>query len=445
VAVDLAKMVEEFYDYFLGLYHQKRGEEQQHTDLAAAAGSEPASAADAFLAFAGIGTAITPGMFQLTDGSFYTPLVTEQFSLLANDLPKLDGATIATSGLARADEEYGLLLAQAQPLKPEDMQALGAIKGPAEKNFAAAMEEPRTFGGVPYHPALPTPPDWPLPSGDSAWVTREFKQTETTVVSRPPVPAPAPLPRPAVPRPQMAWRWRVAPAELSGAVKSVDAMQAAVAPRAVAATLLKPAASMAMMRAPMLSKEMAASPARMVAPAVRTTATAPVAMMARRVEFESPPIIPVIERADMLQLRLQELRERSQPQSVTSRSLTLSFQYCLVTARRLWLSGAFLNARNWYVPGRHAGEIASGTGTGDGSLEVIPTAALCVRNLTIKAEWSAEETAALANFVKLGPFSLVGREIHAESNTMTCPVTQIIGWVMEPLPRLPPNSDPALP
>lgn len=158
----------------------------------------------------------------------------------------------------------------------------------------------------------------------------------------------------------------------------------------------------------------------------------------------SPPAVTDAQRADVMRLRLEELRKRSQPQAVTSKSLALSFQYCLVTVRRPWMSGAFLHARNWFVPRMRAGEAASGTGTGEGAFEAIPTAALCVRNLAIVAEWSTEEAAMLASITKLGPFSLVGREIQAGTNSLTCPGIQVIGWVFEPLPPLPPNSDPAL-
>ena len=46
---------------------------------------------------------------------------------------------------------------------------------------------------------------------------------------------------------------------------------------------------------------------------------------------------------------------------------------------------------------------------------------------------------------KFGPFSLVGSQLEANSTSLICPGIQVIGWVMEPMPMLPPNSDPALP
>jgi hypothetical protein len=72
----------------------------------------------------------------------------------------------------------------------------------------------------------------------------------------------------------------------------------------------------------------------------------------------------------------------STPQTITSKSIKLSFDYCLVEAQREWLSGSFVTARYWYVPHTKADEIASGTGAGSGSFEVLPVAAIVVRTLS---------------------------------------------------------------
>jgi len=156
------------------------------------------------------------------------------------------------------------------------------------------------------------------------------------------------------------------------------------------------------------------------------------------------PQVQVI-RSQVLLNQIQAVREQSQPQAVTSSSMELSFSYCMVTAKRNWLSGGFLTARNWFIPRLRAGEIASGTGLGHGSFEVMPTAAICVRDLTISAAWSAEEKAVLPAITKFGPFSLIGSKLDAASTSLICKGMQIVAWVMEPMPKLPPNSDPSLP
>jgi hypothetical protein len=167
--------------------------------------------------------------------------------------------------------------------------------------------------------------------------------------------------------------------------------------------------------------------------------------LARPIATQSPPIMAEVVQSRVLLQQLQTVREQSQPQAVTSSSMELSFRYCLVTARRPWVSSAFLTARNWFIPRMRAGEIASGTGLGEGSFEVMPTAALCVRDLRITAAWSAEERSVLPAMTKFGPFSLIGSELEANATSLVCPGIQVIGWVMEPMPMLPPNSDPALP
>jgi len=55
----------------------------------------------------------------------------------------------------------------------------------------------------------------------------------------------------------------------------------------------------------------------------------------------------------------------------------------------------------------------------------LPTAALCVRDLTIKAAWSAEERAVLPAMTKFGPFSLVGSKLDAASTSLICSGTRL--------------------
>jgi hypothetical protein len=450
VAIDLQPLVDRFYDYFLDLYHKQSDAEISGAHADAAKAGEP------FLAFGGIGAVITPEMFLLGDGSPSTALVTEQFSGLANLLPNLDGTTITSPGLLSADSAYGALLVQAQALTPEDMPVLGAIKDPAKRTYEEAEETPLIHGGVEYRPALPLPPNWPLPSGEAAWSSYSYKSEEKTTVTAPP-------PRPG-PRPIPDWRWRIAPPALRDAVKNIDTVATTVTPRAEPVPTAAMQARIAVLRAPaaMMARPAAPAPARAAAGANFAPATlkrtSPVLTKAEFVTAESPtrqspPIVAEVQlqqqfevvQSKVLLQQLQTVREQSQPQSVTASSMELSFRYCMVTVRRPWVDSAFLTARNWFIPRMRAGEIASGTGLGEGSFEVMPTAALCVRDLRITAAWSAEERAVLPAMTKFGPFSLIGSTLDAAATSLLCPGIQIIGWVMEPMPRLPPNSDPSLP
>ena len=443
MAIDLQPLVDRFYDYFLDLYHK-----QQNTEVSGAH-TDTAKAGEPFLALGGIGAAITPEMFRLGDGSFSTTLVTEQFSSLANMLPELDGTAILGPGLLSADSAYAGLLVQAQPLTPDDMLALGAIKGPAQRAYDEAGEQPLIHGGGEYRPALPTPPDWPLPSGEGAWSSYSYKSDERTTVTRP-------TPRPGLPRPSPDWRWRVAPPALRATVKSIDTVATTVAPRLApppSAVLQAKLAILSASAAPMPAPTGARPHALAAAPTPALTQLSEAQVLNRPT---APPIIakplrPITPNTvqtvqlSVLAAKLQTVREQSLPQAVTSSSVELSFRYCMLPIRRPWVSSAFLTARNWFIPRMKGGEIASGTGLGDGSFEVMPTAALCVRDLRIAAAWSAEERAVLPAMTKFGPFSLVGSTLDAAATSLLCSGIQIIGWVMAPMPKLPPSGDPSLP
>jgi hypothetical protein len=445
VALDLQPLIDQFYDYFLDLYHRQQGAGASGGHLDTARAGQP------FLAFGGIGAPLTPEMFQLADGSPSTALVREQFSGLANMLPELEGTAIGAPGLLSADSSYGALLAQAAPLTAADGAALGALKDAAERAYQEAAEQPLIQGGVEYHPAIPVPDNWPLPSGDSAWSHYSGKTEAKASVTAPP-----PVASPAVPRPLPNWRWRVATPELRAAVSSVDTVSATITPRPgpVVTAALPPKVALLRPTMPGAARTPAAAlsagPVRTVGPAPAMRAAPPT--LAREALVVAPPVATAPQRATaqvirsrLLLEKMQAVQQQSQPQAVTSSAIELSFSYCMVTAKRPWVSSGFLTARNWFIPRMRAGEIASGTGQGPGSFEVMPTAALCVRDLTIAAAWSAEERAVLPAITKFGPFSLIGSKLDAAATSLTCKGMQIVAWVMEPMPMLPPNGDPSLP
>jgi hypothetical protein len=475
MALDLMPLINDFNAYFLGLYHQAAASASSAVGAAqipasAAAGS-PAGASETagatpangarssiapFLTFANLGTPITSDMFMLKDGTLYQGLAVEQFSMLANALPTIQDGSIMGVGLFTVDGLYNLMLAQAQATSAADMEALGAVKRDAQKAFDATL--PGLSPGVSdYHPAIPTPTDWPFPSAAAAWSSRSFEQTETVTVAPTPPPSTVPppqLPQRGAPRP---WTWHVAPDNLAGSIGSVQAIRTSVPPHPVvlspAQVAMHPVAVRPMLAASMMTRNAAFATAR-PSPQPAVAAARPVmmsAMMASSVVMERPnpvPAVPAVSatfvRSDAMMLHAATLSQQSAPQTVTAKSLKLSFDYCLVHATRPWLSTGFLALRNWYVPHTKAGEFASGTGTGAGSLEVMPMAALLVKNLVIEADWSSDETAVLGKLDKFGPFSLVGRSISTEKNALHCDGMQIIGWIFEPMPRLPPVGDPAL-
>jgi len=149
-------------------------------------------------------------------------------------------------------------------------------------------------------------------------------------------------------------------------------------------------------------------------------------------------------RADLMRARMQQMGASATACATTTKHFTLSFDYCLVSATRPWLSGSLLTAGNWYVPHMPAGQIASGSGQGAGVFEALPMAALMVRNLVIEGDWSDADREAMQASLNFGPFSLMGRSIDTVTSTLSAPGMQLVAWVLEPLPCLPPIADPAL-
>src|SRR5262249_21980780 len=76
----------------------------------------------------------------------------------------------------------------------------------------------------------------------------------------------------------------------------------------------------------------------------------------------------------------------------SSDSFSVSFDYCLVTIARPWISSGFLTRPGWYVPGQAAASWALGkydaVTQGFGYL---PAKMLVVKNLKITANWSQED------------------------------------------------------
>jgi hypothetical protein len=201
MATDLSKLIAEFYSYFLDLYHQKTpppdpGGVQPGSQTDQATQPMPSAApARAFIAFESIGAPITPEMFQLQSGEFDPGLVLQQFTLYANMIPIIDGTSIMAPGLLTVDRAYELMLEEAQPLTALDVEAFNHLKSSAQKTFKNA-EGNYSIPGLngEFHPAIPSPPDWPLPTGAGAWTPCSFEQSETVAITPPRPPPPPPLP-----------------------------------------------------------------------------------------------------------------------------------------------------------------------------------------------------------------------------------------------------------
>jgi len=132
-------------------------------------------------------------------------------------------------------------------------------------------------------------------------------------------------------------------------------------------------------------------------------------------------------------------------QTVTTDSISMSFEHCIVMLQRPWFPEQLLLLRNWFMPGYARGDISAGKGSGDtGIMPVVTTGFVAIRNLKIASKWSTQDLAAVEGAASFGPFSLIGRSYDQVSGTLASPGMQIIGWFCSALPVLPPASDPTL-
>ena len=483
MSADINTLMQQIHDYFLNLF-------QQHSTSTLGA---------TFLLFEPIGTPMTPDMFKLhpTDATYMPALAVEQFSSLVNGIPDMSADTFQrTSKLV--DDFYQVILAGSLPVDSSDA-LFPAIKAQAAQKF-----EP-TLGSlleslVQFHPSYATPTDWYDLSVGGNWTAYTFnskQSTSTGIVVRPPIIHPI--------RP---WNWRVLPSDIDPAspehlaryiintehttnpgasetvhfspsllalagqeiqpvsppstvVSSVNPATVTVNPTTEVATHLSPEA----LRVPLqaidrtvltdavpVSDHAIASPAGALnegdiaaRPMVRENVPISSIPIREIDSGETPPRIPVVLQPRQVATELTPLIIKySSEQTVTTDTLSVSFNYCLVNVARPWFSEAFLSLQNWYVTGYQAGAFSSGTADNNAGLfPTLPVACLLIKDLQITAQWTQQDITVLRQSASLGPFSLVGRTFDGTSATLTASGMQAIGWVCQVMPILPPVAAPA--
>jgi hypothetical protein len=461
MSTELEDLVEEFYNYFINLYRK----------------DDAPKTGEGILAFEAIGTAITPEMFELTTGEFAQQLAVEQFSSLANQLPILDGNTIVGNSIKTVDGLYELMLFSAKSTPNADAAAFERFRSNADQAFDMSKMINMLNTGRIYRPALATPPDWCAPENSGGWTTKSFNRidkTETTVnigvrPSRPkillrrwnmrvlePDIAPALESPTAVDHvmPKLQLRveaGRMPPTKMRSMALISEGLRTTAPPEQVAISKAKITQTLRQseFKAQAIpSAGLMASSQIVNSAALSTSLKKDPATIGHRINAEptaSPTTkVQMIPRADVLAAQVGVLNEAASAQEVTSESITLSFDYSMVDITRPWISSELLSLKNWYMAGYQEGELASGTGTGGKPFEVLPVSAIVVRNLKIKANWSHDNKKTLEATLGFGPFSLQGRTYHEETGELVRLGMQIVGWICETMPKLPPASDPSL-
>lgn len=409
---------------------------------------------------------------QNPDSDFLQALVQEKLSDLANRLPieSGDGATIAFLS-DKIDDIYGQLLLQSLPYSSDTMsneeltariQAFSALK----KTALSAMDPSKKLASVTgmlvnYWLTDFSPATWYNLNQNEGWSTHALtisgisdsdddgsigepvRSTDagSSGDNRPPVKTKR--------RKSPTLTWRAAPSEakineVAGRfsegviplfsqqlvkklrVPSVDVNQAVITPlRGVTPQLqVRPLIQLA---TPLLSTDEQSKVA-----AVRTPEYAVNKLTARDGLLLDLPHIR-FDAVERIKFK-EELLENAEKSAVTTSEVNISFEYTLVNMNRRWLNSTFLNTDTWIIPQKERGE-ANPSGQ-PGSLTLLPLAFVAIRNLSISASWTARDKEALKDAISWGPFEI---EAGSGSSTVSQQGIQIIGWVLQRIPPLPPQ------
>ena len=172
-----------------------------------------------------------------------------------------------------------------------------------------------------------------------------------------------------------------------------------------------------------------------------------VADLHRRPTVESPPIIVDRHITDVIAseptVLLPALVEESQPQPATGDGFSLELDYCWVRLDRVWLDSVLLSTPGWQVPGYAPGAYSAGDLDAPAqAVPGIPIGFVVVKDVVITANWSSADADLRASSAALGPFLLADSEYVTGSATLRIPGMQIIAWMVEVPPVLPPGEAP---
>jgi hypothetical protein len=128
---------------------------------------------------------------------------------------------------------------------------------------------------------------------------------------------------------------------------------------------------------------------------------------------------------------------------VDKSGIAVEFSFQIVQIRRQWLFTPFLFNANWFVQGMRRGEIADFNSEVGARMSWIPSAIILVKDVTLRANWSSQDQAEIAQSFAVGPF-LLGDKKTMTNESLAIPGIQWIASVSQALPKLPPHDDPAL-
>ena len=388
-------------------------------------------------------------------------LATELFSDLVNRVPVEDddGLNVFVSQ-AQIDQAYfGFLSASlpfvppgtADDLRDAEIASFSQIKSDALKIWENVKAESSTGLMFQFKPSLAGPKDWYDKAQQDNWTRQSFQITEA---------ADAP-PANDAPKFQL-WRKKIDDATIQQIVPLNESAQMA-APAELAATVLRanPIRPMLAHRAVVSLPVSSATPLMAVRPnpmmAVRADSgmavrSLPSAGFAGRTNvMEAPQIAArsfaaqdnLLSHASELQFGqrlavVQYLAAKAPTQPASTNSISITFDHCLVNITRPWYRDAFITNRTWFMPNTAKGELTTRDDKG-ANLTLIPIGVVVIKNLKIEANWSASDVANSQDATEFGPFKVSS---GITNNALSHEGIQVVGWLLQRMPELPPNDPP---
>jgi len=171
--------------------------------------------------------------------------------------------------------------------------------------------------------------------------------------------------------------------------------------------------------------------------AVETAAVQPVFRLHDKVSMQ----LSAVDVSERFQLA-QVIGATAPTQPAATDSIKVDFDYCLVKISRPWYVDSFVTDGSWCVPAIAKGSVTSGNALT--AFSMLPIAFVTVKNLVIEANWAAADLVSAAKATDFGPFKVDAGIIQ---NKLSRAGIQVVGWLLQSLPVLPPNdfpkSDPA--
>jgi nucleoid-associated protein YgaU len=332
---------------------------------------------------------------------YLAALAQEKFSDLVNRVPvdAGDGINVILSEASIDDIYFYQLLSPSLVAVPGDADvatkaamtdSFNALKAEAVRRWTRLTLQSSTGLMIDFKPSVAAPEDWYDSGNNQVWTSQSF-HIDSSATS-PPTPV-----------------WRLRPRN-DFLIKSLGLPPVANLDRVTLLNAVVEATPAARPPGPVIDALDRSSPLQVAAP---------------------------INNADEVDLHGTILAELAPQAPVSTPSLSVTFEYCVVTIKRSWWMDAFVGHGSWYVPSVPGGQVSSMEHPG--GLAWLPLGFVAIRNLRIDASWSAEDATIVPMATDFGPFKV---EADGAGQSLMHTGLQVVGWLLHRLPPLPPATAP---